>query len=228
MPNVPLHVGVIPDGNRRWAKAQGLPILEGHRRGLKVAQDVALAAFERGVKYFTAYAFSTENWARAQEEVGYLMELFNGFLVHELRALEEKEVRLIFLGRREGLPDKLAKGLADAEARTAANKAGTVSLCLNYGGHAELVDAYRSMAKAGVSADDITPEMVTQHLYGPDIPPVDLLIRTSGEQRTSGFMLWRADYAELMFVDKMWPDFSVEQLDVALKEFDDRQRRFGK
>jgi undecaprenyl diphosphate synthase len=226
--SVPKHVGVIPDGNRRWAKGQGLPTLEGHRRGLQVAQEVALAAFERGVEYFTAYAFSTENWNRAQDEVGYLMDLFYGFVTNEWRKLEDQDVRLRFLGRREGLSDKLLKALDETEARTAGNKAGTVSVCLNYGGQTELADAFRTMVAAGVEPEKVTSELIAKQLYGPDVPPVDLLIRTSGEQRTSGFMMWRTAYAELYFTEKLWPAFTVADLEAALAEFAARQRRYGK
>jgi undecaprenyl diphosphate synthase len=221
------HLGVIPDGNRRWAKERGLTTLEGHRRGLQVAEQIALAAFDRGVEYFTLYAFSTENWARTEQEVGYLMDLFYNFVTKELRKLEDKDVRLRFLGGREDLPDKLLKALDGAEARTAANKAGTVSLCLNYGGQTEVADALKSMLAAGVKPEEVTTVLVASHLYGADVPPVDLIIRTSGEQRTSGFMMWRAAYAELYFSPVLWPAFGEADLDAALEEYAKRQRRFG-
>jgi undecaprenyl diphosphate synthase len=221
------HLGVIPDGNRRWAKEQGLTTLEGYRRGLQVADEIALAAFDRGVEYFTAYAFSTENWSRSQKEVGYLMDLFYSFLMKELRKLGDKDVRLRFLGRRDGLPDKLVGALEDAEARTSSNRTGTACVCLNYGGQTEVVDALKSMLAAGVKPEDVTPELVTAHLYGPEVPPLDLIIRTSGEQRTSGFMMWRTTYAEMYFSPVLWPAFGVADLDAALEDYDSRVRRFG-
>lgn len=225
--SVPLHLGIIPDGNRRWAKAQGLPTLEGHRRGLEVARTIAEAAHDAGVRYFTIYAFSTENWARTEEEVGYLMNLFVRMLTHELKGLEERGVRLRLIGSRDRLPKKLIKALDEAEERTAGNQNGTIGLCLNYGGHAELADATRSLLASHTSPEAITPEDIEQHLYAPEIPPVDLIIRTSGEHRLSGFMLWRAQYAELAFVDKHWPDFTVADLDAILADYAQRQRRFG-
>lgn len=227
MAAIPAHLGVIPDGNRRWAREHGLPTLEGHRRGLDAAKEAAQAAFDRGVRYFTLYAFSTENWTRTQEEVGYLMNLFYGLLKNEFDDFAKRGIRLRVLGRRNELPGKLVKAIEEAEARTARNTAGTVSWCLNYGGQAELADALKSLVAAGVSPDEITPELINEHLYGPDVPPVDLVIRTSGEHRLSGFMLWRVAYAEFYFYQKNWPDFSVADLNEALDDFAQRQRRFG-
>ena len=202
--------------------------MEGHRRGVDVAKEVAVAAFDRGVNYFTIFGFSTENWQRAKEEVGYLMDLWYGLLVNEFRELEKRGVRFKFLGSRDGLSRKLLRVIDETEERTRNNKHGTVGLCLNYGGRAELADAYRSMMKAGVTAGEVDPGVIEKHLYAPDVPPVDLVLRTSGEQRTSGFMLWRAAYAELYFVEKHWPDFTVQDLDTALEEYTTRHRRFGK
>jgi undecaprenyl diphosphate synthase len=224
---VPVHLGVIPDGNRRWAKDHGLTSLEGHRRGLDVAKDVALVAFDAGVQYFSMYAFSNENWSRTKEEVGYLMDLFVVFLTREFRELEEREVRFRFAGSRDRLPKKVLAAIDDVEARTAHHTRGTLVLCLNYGGQMELADAYRSMLRAGVQVEDVTPEVVAAHLYAPDVPPVDLVIRTSGEQRLSGFMLWRAAYAEFRFVQKHWPEFTPDDMHAALEDYAGRQRRFG-
>ncbi len=154
---VPAHLGVIPDGNRRWARTRGLPTLEGHRRGLDQAKKIALAAFDRGVQYFTIYGFSTENWNRTQEEVGYLMELFYGLIRHEFAELEKRNVRFRLIGRREGLPKKVLDIAEETEIRTAGNTRGTVSLCLNYGGQTEIADAVVSMMKAGIApAADIS------------------------------------------------------------------------
>lgn len=224
---VPAHLGVIPDGNRRWARARNLPTLEGHRRGLDQAKKIAMAAFDRGVKYFTIYGFSTENWNRTQEEVGYLMDLFYGLIKHEFRELDKRGVRFRLVGHREGLPPKILQAAEETEARTAGNTRGTVSLCLNYGGQTEIADAVASMIAAGISAGDVTPELVSQHMYAPDVPPVDFIVRSSGEERLSGFMLWRAAYAEFYFTDKHWPDFDTEDLEAALEEYARRQRRYG-
>lgn len=216
---VPKHIGIIPDGNRRWAKAAGKPSLEGHRRGLEVAKEVCLAALDRGVEFFTMYAFSTENWNRAAEEVGYLMKLFENLLVRELDELDQKGVRFRLIGSRHGLPTSLVKAINAAEARTAGNTRGTMGLCLNYGGEQELEEAAAAAASQGGS--------LRSHLYAPDIPDLDLIIRTSGEERTSGFMLARSAYAELEFIDKNWPEFTVADLEAALNEYASRQRRFG-
>ncbi|MBW4061841.1 di-trans,poly-cis-decaprenylcistransferase [Candidatus Saccharibacteria bacterium] len=225
--DVPYHLGIVPDGNRRWARANGLTAFEGHRRGVDVTRDIAIAAYERGVKVLTFYAFSTENWQRTQEEVGYLMELFFRVIVTEYKELEARNVRFRFVGRRDRLSAKMIKAIDDTEARTAHLSEGMFVLCLNYGGQQEIADAAAALITAGVAAQDVTPERFAQALYAPDVPPVDLIIRTSGEQRLSGFMLWRSSYAELLFVDQHWPAFTAGDLDAALAEFAVRQRRFG-
>jgi undecaprenyl diphosphate synthase len=227
MSDLPVHIGIIPDGNRRWAKAKGLPTLEGHRRGLVVAREVALRAFDMGVKNLTIYAFSSENWNRAEEEVGYLMNLFHKFLLAETKMLDEKGVRVVFLGRRENLPNKLLKAMEESEEKTARNTAGCFCVCLNYGGKAEIVDAVRGMIRDGLDPEEITEEAIGKYIYAPEIPPVDMIIRTSGEQRTSGFMLWRSDYSEFYFSDKLWPEFTILDLEDATYEYKNRQRRYG-
>ena len=224
---VPVHLGIIPDGNRRWARSRNRPTLEGHRRGMDVAKEIAAAAFDRGVKYFTIFGFSTENWQRAKDEVGYLMELWYTLLVSEFGELEKRGARFRLLGSRDGLSTKLLRAIDEAEERTKDNKNGTVGLCLNYGGRAELTDAVRSIVRAGVKPAEIDPGVIEQHLYAPEIPPVDLVLRTSGELRLSGFMLWRVAYAEMYFVDKHWPDFTVADLDTAFEDYTTRHRRFG-
>lgn len=224
--SVPTHLGIIPDGNRRWAKQHGKTSLEGHQRGFDVARTVALAAFDRGVRYLTMFAFSTENWQRTREEVSYLMKLFETGLLRELREIEERGVRVCVLGERAGLPKSLAKALTEIEERTKDNMRGTLSLCLNYGGEQELATAVSALAQAQPEGP-YTYGQLREHLYTPEIPNVDLIIRSSGEQRTSGFMLGRAAYAELYFVEKHWPDFDVADLDAALAEYARRHRRFG-
>ncbi len=225
--NVPQHIGIIPDGNRRWAKANGLPSLEGHRRGVEVIKGVATAALDAGVTYITFYAFSAENWRRASSEVKYLMKLFYRIATKDIDELHAEGVQFRIIGSRKGLSAKLSKAFDAAIAKTAANTRGVMSLCLNYGGEQEIADAAAAIIREGIAADDVTPEIIAAHLYEPDIPPVDLIVRSSGEQRTSGFMLWRAAYAELIFVDKHWPEFGPVDLSLALDEFSRRQRRLG-
>jgi undecaprenyl diphosphate synthase len=225
---IPTHLGVIPDGNRRWAKEHGLPKLEGHRRGLGVLKKVAVAAFDHGVKYFTIYGFSTENWRRTEEEVGYLMNLFYELLRREYADFETQGIRFRFLGSRDHIPKRLLRLIDEVEARTAALENGTLAICLNYGGEQELADALGAMLADGVQPADVTPDTIAKYLYGPELPPLDLIIRSSGEHRLSGFMLYRSAYAELSFVQKHWPDFTVDDLDVILADYAERQRRFGK
>jgi undecaprenyl diphosphate synthase len=224
---IPMHLGLILDGNRRWAKAQGLPTLEGHRAGYGNLKTIGKAAIERGVKYVSAYVFSTENWNRTEEEVSYLMKLLLWVAKNEVEELHKENIRVRFLGSEERLSPQVLKAIKNAEEKTKNNTAGTLALCLNYGGHQEIVDATRRMVADGLKADQITKEVLEKHLYTPDIPPLDLIIRTSGEQRISNFMLWRAAYSELLFVNKHWPAFTVDDLDAALAEYASRQRRFG-
>jgi undecaprenyl diphosphate synthase len=221
---LPHHIAIILDGNRRWATNRGMPGIEGHRVGFTTLQTIADYALERGIKYFSAYAFSTENWARSNEEVAFLMMFLRKRLKKEIGILHKKGVRFLWLGREEKLDTKLVQQLRDAEELTADNKAGTFSLCFNYGGQAEIADAATKAAQKG----PVTVQTIAENLYGgAELPPVDLLIRTSGEQRISNFMLWRAAYSELFFTDVLWPDFSTEDLDEALAHYASRQRRFG-
>lgn len=226
-PAVPLHLGLILDGNRRWAKERGLKPFEGHRRGYLRLRKVAEAAFDRGVKYVSAFVFSTENWNRSSEEVSYLMDLLHWVATKEVNKLHKNNVRVLFLGSKQRLEPRILKAIKDAERKTARNTGGTLALCLNYGGQQELADAAARLIKKGVKAKDVTPELLSKNLYGPALPPIDLIIRTSGEQRLSGFMLWSAAYAELKFVLKNWPAFTVGDLEEALKDYALRQRRFG-
>ncbi len=224
--SVPRHVGIILDGNRRWAKAQGLSAVEGHRRGMEVFKDVSLAAFDRGVQYVSAYIFSTENWKRTEEEVSYLMGLVVKAVEKHLDTFHDAGIRLVHMGSRENLNTKVLEAIDRSVAKTKENKRGTLALCFNYGGHQEIVDAVQSIVDAGEKT--ITKETIAAAMYVPEVPPCDLIIRTSGEQRLSGFMLWRSEYAELKFVDKHWPDFTVADLDDVLEEYKNRERRVGK
>lgn len=222
------HVAIILDGNRRWAKGQGKKTLEGHRRGAEVFRDLSLYLFEeRHVPYVTAFVFSKENWQRAEEEVSYLMKLLVRAVEMHLEEFNKKNIRIQILGSREGLTKTVANAIERTESKTKDNDSGVLSLCFNYGGRQELVDACKKLVEKSTPPEDITEDSLTAALYSSEVPNVDLLIRTSGERRTSGFMLWRAAYAELCFIDEYWPDVTRELLDSALDDYASRQRRFG-
>lgn len=222
------HLAIIMDGNRRWAKERGLPLLEGHRAGHERLKEVAELCLDRGIKILTVFAFSTENWKRTEEEIGYLMDLLEFALEKELHVFQERQIRLKVIGRRAGLRASVLRAIENAEAATANNTRGTMCLCVNYGGHVEIVDACRSIVKQGIAANDITEETISTHLYWPNMPEPDLVIRTSGEERLSGFLTWESVYSEIYWCQKDWPDFDAVELDKALEEFSRRQRRFGK
>jgi len=224
---VPKHLGLILDGNRRWAKAQGLPKLEGHREGYSNLKTIGKAAIKRGVKYVSAYVFSTENWNRSKNEVSYLMKLLIWVAEHEVDELHKDNIRVICVGSEDRLNNKTLQAIKRADEKTKNNTAGSLALGLNYGVHQDITDAVKSIIGSEISAEDVTPEVIEQHLYAPDIPPIDLITRTSGEQRLSNFLLWRAAYSELLFVKKHWPAFTEADLDEALVVYAQRQRRFG-
>lgn len=225
----PRHIGIIMDGNRRWAKAQGLKPSDGHSQGYKILRDLSLyALLDKKIPYVSAYVFSTENWSRTEEEVGFLMGLVTRALDEYLDEFHQNNIRVLVLGRRDKLNSSVIKALDKAEATTKNNTGGTLALCFNYGGQAEVVDAAKNLIESGTSSEDVTIESFAGALYHPEVPPLDLIIRTSGEKRLSGYMLWRAAYAELLFLDKHWPEFSREDVDAALEEYLKRQRRYGK
>ncbi|HET6747534.1 MAG TPA: polyprenyl diphosphate synthase [Candidatus Saccharimonadales bacterium] len=224
---VPRHIGYVVDGNRRWAKKHGLPGYEGHMAGYNTIQDVVLETFNRGVEYVSAYIFSTENWKRSEQEVSKLMTLVLKLLTSDLRILEENNIRLKILGSRENVSDKIIKAIDDAEERTKSNTKGTLAICFNYGGHLEIADAVKKIVQSKTKPEAITPDMIAANLYVPEVPPVDVVVRTSGEQRLSNFMLWRAAYSEFIFLDKLWPDMTKEDVTAILKEYSRRNRRFG-
>jgi len=225
---VPQHIGYIVDGNRRWAKKHGLPTYEGHLAGYNAIQEVARATFDAGVPFMSAYIFSTENWKRSQEEVNKLMSLVLRLLSSDLHLFSENNIRLRIIGSREGVAEKIIKAIDNAEEATKDNTAGTLALCFNYGGHLEIAEAVQKAAVAGESMQDITPEVLENYMYAPDIPPVDLIVRSGGDQRISNFMLWRAAYSELMFLDNAWPDMTKEDVSSIIEEYNNRNRRFGK
>lgn len=223
---LPVHLGLILDGNRRWAKANGLPQLEGHRIGYGILKDTLRAAIARNIKYVSAYIFSTENWKRTRSEVKYLMDLALALISSDMVELDKENIRIRVAGSRDRLSPKLRAAIDIAESQTKNNTRGTVLLCFNYGGQQEIAGSVNQLLKQG--AKQVTPDDISGNLYAPGVPPVDLIIRTSGEQRLSNFMLWRAAYSELIFVKKHWPDFTEADLDEALAEYARRQRRFGK
>lgn len=225
--NVPNHIGYIVDGNRRWAKKHGLPAYEGHLAGYNAIKDVAEASFQAGVKYVSAYSFSTENWKRSEEEVSKIMKLFLNMMTADLHIFDEKNIKLVVLGTRDRLSKRLVEAMDNAIARTANNTAGTLVLCFNYGGHQEIVDAVKKIVESGFPASGITSELIEKNLYSPEIPPVDLIVRTSGEQRISNFMLWRAAYSEMLFLEKYFPDMTKDDVTDIIKEYNKRSRRFG-
>lgn len=226
--NLPTHVGVIMDGNRRWAKARGLKTIEGHYKGYENLRDLALyALIEKKVPFVSAYVFSTENWNRTKDEVGYLMKLVTRAFTDYLDDFHKNNIRVVVLGQRDRLSKQVLAAVENAEAKTKNNTAGTLVACFNYGGHAEIVDAAKKIAEKKLTPEQITEETFAKELYHPEVPPVDLIIRTSGEKRLSGFMLWRASYSELLFIDKHWPEFDKSDIDAALDEYAYRQRRYG-
>lgn len=227
MSAIPTHVGIILDGNRRWAKAHNLPALEGHQRGVDTFINVVPLFFEAGVKFVSVYVFSTENWKRTPKEVSYLMGIFTTMAKTKLNELHRRGIRAVFVGRREGLSSRLLRAIEAAEEQTAKNTKGTVAFCLNYGGTYELVDAFKELLRANVNADSLEPKDIAAHLYHPELPALDLVVRTSGEQRLSNFMLWRAAYAELLWLDKHWPDFNKSDVKLVLQEYTKRERRHG-
>ena len=226
--SIPHHIAIIPDGNRRWAKQRGLETKEGHKTGYDVLKATADEAFARGVGYVTGFAFSTENWSRAADEVDYLMGLV-AWIVHEEAAeYHQKGIRIKILGSNDGLNPKLVKGLADVQDLTRNNTKGTLSLCFNYGGRRDLVEAMRRLARKGVPPEDIDEAAISGALSTAGMPDPDLVIRTSGEERTSNYLIWESAYSELYFTDVLWPDFDAKELDKALADYARRKRDFGK
>jgi len=228
---VPRHVAIIMDGNGRWAKAKGLPRAAGHKAGAEAARAVLRAAGEAGVECLTLYAFSSENWRRSPDEVGDLMGLLRFYLRSEIEALHKEGVRLKIIGDYKAFSSDLVTLIEQGLARTAGNRRMTLAIALNYGGQAELVRAARALA-ARAAAGEIAPEAIDEaaiaaELDTADLPPLDLLIRTSGEYRLSNFLLWQSAYAELLFVDTLWPDFDGAALRSAIADYSARERRFG-
>jgi undecaprenyl diphosphate synthase len=219
------HLGVIADGNRRWAKERGLPTIEGHRRGLDSIEQMVIGARDAGIKYITFYVFSTENWGRSKDEVSYIMKLAETKILKYAEKLKKNNSKMIILGSKRNVPPKLASAIEEAEKLTADCTGITVCFCFNYGGEQEIADA---ATIANEVDKEITPDTIRKHLYHPEIPNIDMVVRTSGEERISGFMLWRASYAEFYFIKKYFPEMSYDDIKIILEEYEKRNRRFGK
>jgi undecaprenyl diphosphate synthase len=215
------------DGNGRWATAHGLPVAAGHREGARALRRTVEAAIDLGVRSLAVYAFSTENWSRPLEEVESLMELMEETIERELPDLAEQGVRTSFIGRRDRVPPVIREKMARLEAETAENDTLLLWIAFDYGSRAELVEAARALVADGVSPEDVSEHALVSRLYAPSLPDPDLVIRTSGEQRLSNFLLWQSAYAELVFVDTLWPDFGEPDLRAALDEYARRGRRYG-
>ncbi len=225
MEQTPQCIGIILDGNRRWASEKGLPKLEGHRRGLDTLVECAKWVRDLGIPHLAVFTFSTENWQREAEEVSYLMDLFREMATKRLEELKKENVRVRFAGQLERFAPDMQESMRKLEQETAGNTGVTLWPCMSYGGRAEIVAAAAAAAKAG---EEITEESLEKHMWTHEMPEPDLIIRTSGEQRLSGFLTWKAVYSELFFIDTKWPDFTKEKLDQVLAEFSSRQRRMGK
>ena len=224
---MPRHVAIIMDGNGRWAKARWLPRVAGHRAGVSVLVPLLETAGEMGVRALTLYAFSTENWARPASEVDSLMTLFLETAKDKVPELNERGARLRFLGRKEHLAENVRAAMDEAEWLTRGNDRLDVYVALNYGGRGEIVDAVRRMISAGLDPDEVDEAIFARYLYAPEVPEVDLVIRTSGELRISNFLLWQIAYAEFYVTDTLWPDFSPEEFRRAIASFAARSRRRG-
>jgi undecaprenyl diphosphate synthase len=224
---VPRAVAIVMDGNGRWASANGVSVAEGHRAGSRALRPIVETAIDLGIESLAVYAFSTENWTRSADEVSALMEIFGETIDRELVDLAKEGVRTRFVGRRDRAPDWLQVKLADLEAATAGETRLNLWIAFDYGGRAELVEAARRIVESGVDPSEVDESLLSQHLYAPDMPDPDLVIRTSGELRVSNFLLWQSAYAEFVFVDTLWPDFGPDEFRAAIEDYASRRRRFG-
>jgi undecaprenyl diphosphate synthase len=223
----PHHVAIIADGNRRWARARGLPVIAGHVQGVEAIRPIVRRARDRGVDTLSVYTFSTENWTRPDEEVTGLFGLIDGAIRQHTDELIAEGVRVRVIGRLHEAPADVQRAIRGAEERTSGGSRLNLNICFNYSGRAELVDAVRAVVASGVAPEAIDEARIADQLYTAGQPEVDLIIRTGGDQRTSNFLIWQAAYAELIFRETLWPDFGPDDLDAALDEFSRRERRFG-
>lgn len=229
--NLPKHIGLIMDGNRRWAKSKGLPIALGHKEGAKTLEKIVRYANKIGIKHITVFAFSTENWKRTKDEVKALMNLLQSYLDDYSKRADSENIKVNILGTREGLSEKMIKQIDKCMERTKNNTGIEFNILLNYGGRLDLIQAVKNILsrvqKNEINIDDITEETISESLYTKGQPDPDLIIRTSGELRLSGFLTWQSVYSELLFIEKYWPDFNEKDLDEAIEEFKRRKRNFG-
>jgi len=229
---LPRHVAIIMDGNGRWAKARGMSRAQGHLEGVKRVEEIIKAARDRAIEFLTIYAFSTENWSRPQDEVSMIMRTFIMVLNQKAKELKVNGVRINFIGRREGVPPEVLKAMDEAVIVTMSNTAMTLNIAFNYGARGEIVDGIKSILaqvrEGKIKTDDVDENLVSSHLYTKGQPDPDLLIRTSGEERISNFLLWQLSYAELYFTDKCWPEFDEEEFSKALTSYAQRERRWGR
>lgn len=223
----PRHIGYILDGNRRWAKQHGLPTYEGHLAGYNALKDIIEATADAGVEYISFYTWSTENWSRAEHEVRGVMKLIRRLFKVDIKQLVKEDFKLVVLGGRDKLPDDINEMIDKVEAESANGKRATLAMCFNYGGQQEIVRATQKAIQAGINPDELTSESFEQYLDHPDVPPCDIIVRTSGEQRLSNFMLWRSAYSEFVFLDKFWPDMTADDVGAILDEYNNRKRRYG-
>ena len=227
MSNVPQHIGFILDGNRRWAKKHGLPTYEGHLAGYEALKDVIRETADAGVKYISFYSWSTENWNRAEEEVRGVFKLVRRLFATDIKELQKEGFRLIVMGSRDKLPEDIVKMIDEAEQVSHEGTRATLVMCFNYSGQQEIIRAAQRMSEAGVAVGEADVSGFEQFLDHPEVPACDLIVRTSGEQRLSNFMLWRSAYSEFIFLDKFWPDMRAEDVTAILEEYTNRSRRFG-
>jgi undecaprenyl diphosphate synthase len=227
LPEIARSVAIIMDGNGRWARRRGLPVAAGHRAGTRALRRTVEAAIDLGIESLAVYAFSTENWSRPREEIDALMEVFSETIDREFPDLVRQGVRVRFIGRRDRAPDFLQRKMAGLERQTHENTRLDLWIAFDYGGRAEIVEAVRRLVDSGVEPQEIDENVIAANLYAPTLPDPDLLIRTSGELRVSNFLLWQIAYSELVFVDRLWPDFGPHDLREALADYARRRRRFG-
>ncbi len=225
--SLPKHIGLIMDGNRRWAREKGYSTFLGHKKGYETLKKTVDLLYKKGVKIITTWAFSTENWKRKQEEVNYLLDLFRWAFGTDFKKYADRGYKILISGRINDFPEDIQKICHDIMEKTKNNQKAILNVGFSYGGRAEIVDTTKKIIESGLPLDEITPEIFQKYLYQPDLPDIDLIVRTSGEQRLSGFFPWQSMYAELIFLKKYWPDFSEEDVDFILEEFSKRQRRFG-
>lgn len=231
MNNIPKHVAIIMDGNGRWATNRGLKRSEGHKEGSKTLEKLAIHAINNGVEILSVYAFSTDNFKRSQDEVDYLMNLFILMFKNKFKKIEKENIKVVFSGRKEPLREDVLEAMDNIVEKTKNNTKGILNICLNYGGQEEIVDASKKLINdvknGNISIEDINKELLYKYMYQ-DLPPIDLLIRTSGEYRVSNYMLYQMSYSEFYFTDVLFPDFNEKEFDKALDSFNNRDRRFGK